>query len=62
MAKVSWKQAPKDDPIYPGKVTFSSQNREKEEEVWIESTSFSKPQKVRSSKPQKVKRPGVPDL
>ena len=62
MAKGSWKQASKYDPIYTGKVTFSSHNKEIEEEVWVESTSFSKPQKVRSYRPQKVKRAGVPGL
>ena len=51
MAKGSWKQASKDDPNYTGKVTFSSHHRKKEEEVWIESTSFSKPQKVRRAIP-----------
>ena len=50
MAKVIWKTASKDDPIYTGKVTFSSHNRKKEAEVWVESMSFSKPQKARSSK------------
>ncbi len=62
MVKGSWKQAHKYTPIYTGKVTFSSHNKEKEEEVWVESTSFSKPQKVRSSRSQKVKRAGVPGL
>ena len=47
MAKVIIKQASKDGPIYTGKITFSSHNRKKEAEVWVESTSFSKPQKVR---------------
>ena len=62
MAKVKWKTASKDDPIYTGKTTFSSHNRKKEAEVWVESMSFSKPQKVRSSKFKTVKRPGVPGL
>ena len=62
MAKVKWKTASKDDPIYTGKITFSSHNRKKEAEVWVESMSFSKPQKVRSSKFKKVKRPGLPGL
>jgi len=54
MAKGKWKTASKDDPIYTGKITFSSHNRKKEAEVWVESMSYSKPQKVRSSKLQKV--------
>ena len=54
MAKGIVKQASKDSPIYTGKVTFSSHNRKKEAEVWVESMSYSKPQKVRSSKLQKV--------
>ena len=54
MAKVIIKQASKDGPIYTGKVTFSSHHRKEEAEVWVESMSFSKPQKVRSSKLQKV--------
>ena len=62
MAKVIVKQASKDGPIYTGKVTFSSHNRKKEAEVWVESMSFSKPQKVRSSKFKTVKRPRVPGL
>ena len=62
MAKVIWKTASKDDPIYTGKVTFSSHNRKKEAEVWVDSTSFSKPKKMRSSKFKIVKRPGVPGL
>ena len=62
MTKVKWKTASKDDPIYTGKITFSSHNRKKEAEVWVESMSFSKPQKVRSSKFKTVKRPGVPGL
>ena len=52
MAKVIWKQASKDDPIYTGKITFSSHHGKNEEEVWIESTSFSKPQKVRRAIPK----------
>ena len=62
MAKVKWKTASKHDPIYTGKITFSSHNRKKQAEVWVESMSFSKPQKVRSSKFKTVKRPGVPGL
>ena len=62
MAKVKWKTASKDDPIYTGKITFSSHNRKKEAEVWVESMSFSKPQKVRSFEFKTVKRPGVPGL
>ena len=62
MAKVKWKTASKDDPIYTGKITFSSHNRKKEAEVWVESMSFSKPQKVRISQFKTVKRPGVPGL
>ena len=62
MAKGKWKTASKDDPIYTGKITFSSHNKKREVEVWVESMSFSKPQKVRSSKFKKVKRPGVPGL
>ncbi|PPR63296.1 MAG: hypothetical protein CFH08_01564 [Alphaproteobacteria bacterium MarineAlpha3_Bin7] len=49
MAKVAWKTASKDDPIYTGKVTFFSHNRKKEAEVWVESMSFSKPKKLRRS-------------
>ena len=62
MAKGIWKTASKDGPIYTGKVTFSSHNRKKEAEVWVDSTSFSKPKKMRSSKFKTVKRPGVPGL
>tara|TARA_B100000405_G_C16568607_1_gene368598 strand:+ start:128 stop:316 length:189 start_codon:yes stop_codon:yes gene_type:complete len=62
MAKVILKTASKDSPIYTGKVTFSSHHRKEEAEVWVESMSFSKPQKVRSSKFKTVKRPGVPGL
>ena len=49
MAKGIWKTASKDDPIYTGKITFSSHNRKKEAEVWVESMSFSKPKKLRRS-------------
>ena len=62
MAKVKWKTASKDDPIYTGKITFSSHNRKEDAEVWVEAMSLSKPQKVRSSKFKTVKRPGVPGL
>ena len=62
MAKGIFKTASKDSPIYTGKVTFSSRNRKEEAEVWVESMSFSKPQKVRGSKFKTVKRPGVPGL
>ena len=62
MAKVIWKTASKDDPIYTGKVTFSSHNRKKEAEVWVDSTSFSKPKKMRSSKLQNLKKPGARGL
>ena len=62
MAKVTWKTASKDDRIYTGKVTFSSHNRKKEAEVWVDSTSFSKPKKMRCSKLQNLKKPGVRDL
>ena len=62
MSKVIVKQASKDDPIYTRKIKFSSHNRKKEAEVWVESMSFSKPQKVRISQFKTVKRPGVPGL
>ena len=62
MAKVIWKTASKDGPIYTGKVTFSSHNRKKEAEVWVDSTSFSKPKKMRSSKLKNLKKPGVRGL
>ena len=63
MAKVIWKTASKDDPIYTGKVTFSSHNmKKKEAEVWVDSTSFSKPKKLRSSKLQNLKKPGARGL
>ncbi len=62
MAKGIWKTASKDDPIYTGKVTFPSHNRKKEAEVWVDSTSFSKPKKMRSSKLQNLKKPGVRGL
>ena len=32
MAKVKWKQASKDDPIFSGKVTISSHSRRKRED------------------------------